>query len=398
MLTRFYAHNFRCLVNFELKLGRVNLLLGKNGTGKTSVFDLLYRIQQFIAGNAKVQALFPSGDLTRWQTNYQSSATSYPIVSSGTNPNPYSGETSTPQSSSAQRFELDLQIPGAKYTYALLIEHHEDGRRARVKSEKLLLDGKNLFTFEDGQAQLFHDDFSTGAEYPFDWTQSGVGVLQPRPDNKRLTRFRVEMKKIIIAGIHPMRMGAESREEESALSRNMENFAAWYRFLSQEHQGAMLALFQEIQMAIPGFSSFSVREAGEAKVLKVLLEQPGGNGRPLAYDFSELSDGQRVLIALYALLYGLKDEGVSLFLDEPDNFVALREIQPWLNALTDSCGDGVEQAVLISHHPEVIDSLALASGKWFSRDDNGPTRVGDQPEPTVEGLKPSEAIARDWES
>jgi predicted ATPase len=37
MLKRIYVDNFRCLVNFELKLDRVNLLLGRNGTGKTTV-------------------------------------------------------------------------------------------------------------------------------------------------------------------------------------------------------------------------------------------------------------------------------------------------------------------------------------------------------------------------
>ena len=104
------------------------------------------------------------------------------------------------------------------------------------------------------------------------------------------------------------------------------------------------------------------------------------------------------MVALYAVLFGLKDEGVSLFLDEPDNFVALREIHPWLTALTDSCGEGIEQAVLISHHPEVLDQLALSSGRWFDRDNNGPTRVSDQPKISVEGLKPSESMARGWSS
>jgi hypothetical protein len=178
----------------------------------------------------------------------------------------------------------------------------------------------------------------------------------------------------------------------------MENFASWFRFLSLEHQGATMAIIPELKKVIPGFSSFSVKEAGEAKVLKVLLEQPDGNGRPLIYDFSELSDGQRVLVVLYALLFGLKDEGVSLFLDEPDNFLALREVQPWLTALTDSCGEGVEQTVLISHHPEIIDHLALSSGLWFYRDSNGPARVTDKPAAQVDGLKPSETIARGWES
>jgi len=392
MLRRIYVNNFRCLVNFELKLDRVNLLLGENGTGKTSVFDVLYRLQQFVAGNAKVLTVFPSADLTRWQTIGEQR---------GTGPQGPTGPTGDPagmQTAGDQRFELNLEFGECNYNYSLVIEHHEDRRRAKIRSEVLLLDGRKLFDFQDGQAQLFHDDFAPGPQYPFDWTQSGIGVLQPRHDNKKLTRFREEMGKIIIATVHPMNMSSESREDERALSRNMENFVSWYRYLSQEHQGAMLELFQELKQVIPGFSSFSLKEAGEAKVLKVMLERPGRDGRPMPYDFGELSDGQRALIALYSLLFGLKDEGVSLFLDEPDNFMALREIQPWLTALNDFTGEWTEQSVLISHHPEVIDYLALAKGRWFHRDDNGPTQVSEEPRAQVEGLRPSEAVARGWSS
>jgi len=392
MVKRIYVDNFRCLVNFELKFERVNLLLGGNGSGKTTVFDVLYRLQQFLAGNAKVLAVFPSKELTRWQTTLD---TDYPtevyVASSGTNQPRW-------QTNAVQRFELDLGLGKDDYKYALVIEHDEDRRRARIKSETLTLEGKPLFDFQEGTAKLYHDDFKPGPQYPFDWTQSGVGVLQPRPDNKKLTRFRKEIEKIIVASPHPMLMSSESRAEESSLSRHMENFVSWYRFLSQEHQGGMLGLFQELKKVITGFTAFSLKEAGEARVLKVLLDPPGGSGRPLVYDFSEISDGQRVLVALYALLFGLKDERISLFLDEPDNFVALREIQPWLTALTDSCGDGVEQAVLISHHPEIIDHLALSHGRWFDRDSNGPSRVTDKPKAQVDGLTPSGSIARGWES
>jgi predicted ATPase len=293
---------------------------------------------------------------------------------------------------------LELQVGEANYQYSLVIEHDKDRRQAAIKNEVLMMDDKCLFNFEDGNAELFHDDFTPGAKYPFDWTQSGLAVLQPRDDNKKLTRFRKEIQKLIVVGIHPMNMDSESRDEANVLSRNMDNFVSWYRFLSQEHQGSMLAIFQELKCVIPGFNSFSLKEAGEAKVLKVLLDRAGENGRLLTYDFRELSDGQRVLVALYTLLFGLKDEGVSLFLDEPDNFVALREIQPWLTALTDSCGEGIEQAVLISHHPEIIDHLALSAGRWFDRDSNGPTRVTDKPKAQVDGLMPSESMARGWES
>ncbi len=159
----------------------------------------------------------------------------------------------------------------------------------------------------------------------------------------------------------------------------------------------MFQLVQELANVIPGFGSFSLKEAGEAKVFKVFIKQPGASVREqIPFNFSELSDGQRCLIALYTILFALKDQGASLFLDEPDNFITLRELQPWLNTLKDLIGEGVEQAVLISHHPEIIDQLAIPAGRWFERDPNAPSRVSDQPKAQVDGLKPSEAMARGW--
>lgn len=64
------------------------------------------------------------------------------------------------------------------------------------------------------------------------------------------------------------------------------------------------------------------------------------------------------MIALYSVLHFVADGSVTLCFDEPDNFLALREIQPWLAeviARTDAQSD--TQVLLISHHPEVIDCL-----------------------------------------
>jgi predicted ATPase len=369
MLKRVYVDNFQCLVNFELKLDRVNLLLGDNGVGKTTVFEVLHRLRQFLSGTVKLNAVCPGKDLTRWQESRR------------------------------QRFEMDLQVDQNLYTYSLELEHDEDRRKVRIKTEQLLLDTKPLFEFEEGTAQLYHDDFTRGPKYPFDWTQSGLASLQARPDNKKLTRFRREISRFVIARPCPMLMLSESKQDDDALSPCMENFVSWYRHVSQEHQGALVTLFGELKNVLPGFDSFSLKEVGEdTRVLKVFFERPGGGRKLLTYDFSELSDGQRMLIALYAIVFGLRDEGLHLFLDEPDNYVALREIQPWLTALTDSCGEGVEQAVLISHHPDIIDYLADSSGRWFERDSGGPARVSDKPKTLVEGLRISESMARGWVS
>ncbi len=48
MLTKLYANNYRCLVNFEVEFDSLTLLLGPNGGGKTSIFDLLYNLRKLI--------------------------------------------------------------------------------------------------------------------------------------------------------------------------------------------------------------------------------------------------------------------------------------------------------------------------------------------------------------
>ena len=39
MFKRLYVDNYKCLVNFDLEFQDLTLLLGRNGTGKTSVLD-----------------------------------------------------------------------------------------------------------------------------------------------------------------------------------------------------------------------------------------------------------------------------------------------------------------------------------------------------------------------
>ncbi|MBU0989810.1 MAG: ATP-binding protein, partial [Proteobacteria bacterium] len=48
MLKRLYANNYRCLVNFEIDLDRLTLLVGPNGGGKSTLFDLLYGVRRLI--------------------------------------------------------------------------------------------------------------------------------------------------------------------------------------------------------------------------------------------------------------------------------------------------------------------------------------------------------------
>jgi predicted ATPase len=159
-------------------------------------------------------------------------------------------------------------------------------------------------------------------------------------------------------------------------------------------------LINELKKILPGFDYFRFEAVGEKhRLLKVYFREESETA--IGYNFGELSEGQRMLIALYSLLYYIahtdQSRQYTLCLDEPENFLALPEIQPWLTELYDSCMEGKTQALLISHHPELINYL-LASpvGYWFERQTNRPTRVRPITPEEGDGLPISEIIARGW--
>lgn len=367
MITEIYINNYKCLVNFTVNLNRTALFLGTNGAGKSTVIELLAKLQRFLAGDERVGEIFHTDTLTKWQTT------------------------------SIQRVELKLSVDNGTYHYQLAVKHDAANRRCRVETESLTLNGKALFEFEHGTARLYRDDFSPGPEYPFDWSQSGLATLQKRPENTFLTFFKEWMSGMIIVRPNPPVIGGESLREETLLSLDASNFASWYRNISQEHQATVFELTTCLRDTIDGFHSFKFSQVGEeAKSLLVGFVQGEHDRVPTYYRFGELSDGQRLLILLYALLHFIRDKRFCLCIDEPENYLALPEIQPWLVALYDACQEQNGQSLIISHHPEVINYLASGSGYWFEREPNAPARIKRIEEIDETGLKISELVVRGW--
>ena len=67
MLERLYVDNFRCFVNFECRFASKQLVLGPNGGGKTTLFDVLALLRDFCAWGIQVDPLLSQTTRTRWQ-------------------------------------------------------------------------------------------------------------------------------------------------------------------------------------------------------------------------------------------------------------------------------------------------------------------------------------------
>ena len=373
MLQRLYADNYKCLVNFELRLQELSLLLGPNGVGKTAVLDVVFALRRLLNGSARITDtdVFSTRTLTRWQ-NVQ-----------------------------LQVFEVEVLLDTDRFIYRLEVGHDRSARRARIQLEKLVhqndLGKGTLFEFENGEVQLYRDDYSSGPQYAYDWWESALARVAPRNDNERLTRFLDFVRKIMVCSLYPPIFSAESRDEDPLLQRDTRNFADWYRHMVQERPDLLPELTGTLQEIMHGYRTIRLEKVGqETRALMVVFDE-GGERYELRFD--ELSDGQRALIALYALIHLTADQGYTLLLDEPDNYVALAEIQPWLRELESACGETVPQAVISSHHPELIDYLGSENSYTLQREKSGIVTVR-KPEanPAEPGLKRSELIARGWDT
>ena len=374
MIERIYIENYKCLANFDLHLEDTTLLLGANGVGKTAVLDVLYGLRKLLAGEAKITdgGAFPPYTLTRWQIHRH------------------------------QQFVLHVRVGEEAFSYWLRVMHDAASGASRVTNEKLAGgDGTVLFDCVDGKVQLYRDDGSEGPTYGADWSESALARVVPHPANTRLTTFLEAVRNTLVCTIQPYGLSSESTREDRLLERYSTNFVDWYRHALQENPGQARAHVEALQPVIEGFNDLHLTKAGldrRALMISVTpkLTADGPSAANYQLRFDELSDGQKALVVLYGLLHlGRGSHGVWMFLDEPDNYVALSEIQPWLLTLVELCEETPSQAVICSHHPELINFLGPNHGQVLRRNASGATTAHPIDQSSLlAGFTLSELVAR----
>lgn len=362
-ITRLYVNNYRCFVNFELRPGRRSLLLGYNGTGKSSVLDVLYGLRGLVVDNIDAKETFPTSTVTKF----------------GGSPE--------------QRFELDIETERGLLRYALRLTHDIEAETAVIASEELTLDGKALYGFADGEVHLDGDgDGSARGPFQFSPQRSYLASFEPKDPLSPIARFKKFFDSHGTLHLDPARMSASTKSEDESLHRGGGNFASFCRHALQAGPERMQRAHATLREIIPGFQHLRIQSAGRAKVLVATFLYPGGSTYDI--DFDALSDGQKTLIVLYVALFVGARHIPLLCLDEPDNFVSIREIQPFLTELSDISDETGLQVILISHSPEVIDYVGPSGAILLERPEGGHTRVGTLP--TGGALRLSELMARGW--
>jgi predicted ATPase len=366
MLKRLYIDNFRCFVNFEYKPERKQLLLGANGSGKSSLLDVIRKLKEFVKGH---EIPFTQADRTRWHDR------------------PF------------QLFEIDAQLGDgtSEFSYRIEISYSSKSGAPFVALERLSMQGSLLFELKDGEMRSFSDGEAQNTFARGEATESSLHFVAFTNPHVRLFLDWLDSVQCIKIDAYESKMDEASDTAVKFPDYELEDLPDWYNYISATAEpGELVALRDSLRETFPGFQSlrFDVDTDGSKK-FRIFFEAPGG--KPLPYSLHELSDGQRCLIALFMILHFLIRKGHTVFIDEPDNFISLREIQPWLLEAEDAVQESNGQLILISHHPEILNQWAKEYGLLFTRDENGHVRTKRFSEVNDTGLEPAETIARGWE-
>lgn len=329
MLQRLYVHNFRCLENFEFKPGDESsmLLIGKNGSGKSTFAKALAVFQRIGRGINRVGDLVKPSDCTQERT-------AVPM-----------------------RFELEVRLGAYHFAYTLALELPDRFKELRVREESLVLDGTVIYTRQQAQVNLRRTGSATSdAEFSIDWHLVALTVIQDPAAASALGTLRDWLSGMVLLAPLPPLMLGEARSETLAPEADGSNFADWLAGLLAQYPAAYGDISRHLQQVMPDLHQFrNVPTGRDAKAL--MVEFRSGEGR-LDLAFDVLSDGEKCFFLCAVLLAANQAYGPLLvFWDEPDCHLAMAEVRHFAMALRRAFRSN-GQVIVTSHSAETIRSFS----------------------------------------
>ncbi len=369
MLTRLSISNFRCLDNFSLEFGGEVLIVGRNGSGKSTVLDAISKLQRLISGRQPLRELFLTNDLTGWTTL----------------------ETMT--------FEIQVQTSGHVYDYTLTIRVPRTSPNTlgalvaspAIQSERLEVDAQEVLVRDSGTQVRLGDaklDFQFPPDFPVISMIQGTGDLN-------FTNFIREVSQWVIVRPNAMFMKSESAEPVRSPDKFLLNAIGWFQYLQQNGKW-VLELRNLLKSIWPEFENIQIENLSKQSNALLLHFDAMEEDPDLNLYFGQLSDGEKMLLALYMIVAHMRvNAGSVVFIDEPDNFLGLSEIQPWLTNVLNSLSNS-SQIVIASHHPEIADAMQDQAILLTRRNHSSGTQVRSITKSKT-GLKLSEQLSLGWE-
>jgi ABC-type cobalamin/Fe3+-siderophores transport system ATPase subunit len=317
VIRRFYVHNFRCLENFELPIAGQSsvLLIGKNGSGKTTVMRALEILQKIARGTNRVSQFVEPKDFGR-------------------------GRTEVPM-----RFEIEVNLDGAgTFAYGIAFTC-QNGKEIRVVDEKLTVNGTVVISREP--IRSLADAMRPGGLAP--------GLLDthlvafPMFADDRIRPFAQWLSRALLLRPIPSLIRGDYEQKTLEPDPQLADLGAWFAGLLDDTPSAYKAIDSYLKEVMPDLKAIRRRES------RNLVVQFSNEQGDVEVPFENLSDGEKCFV-IGAFVLAANEEyehPVFCFWDEPDNYLALSEVQHFVMALRRAFRSR-GQFIATSHNPEAI--------------------------------------------
>lgn len=317
-------NNYRCLDNFELPVGGLQsaLLLGKNGTGKSTVGSALQVLQQIGRGVNRVGKLISEQDM-------------------------WSGRADVPV-----RLELSVTLGGVHYDYGLAFELPPHFRELRVREESLTVAGEVKFTRQIAEMRFPRPDGAAEGTMPVDWHLVGLPLVQARSESDPVHVFQQWLGRMVILQPVPSLISGDSLEESLFPERDLSNLGDWWSGILNHSPAAYAKIDSALRQVMPDL--VDIKNPLVAKDARSLNVQFGKSASRLPLPFHALSDGEKCMVAWAMVMAANEAYGpLFCFWDEIDCHLALSEIGDFTGDLRRAFQAG-GQFIATSHNIEAI--------------------------------------------
>jgi len=287
------------------------LLIGRNGSGKSTVGLALQVLQKIARGTNRVAELVEPKDFAR-------------------------GRADVPM-----RFEIEVELEGTTYGYSLAFEFPKGFGEPRVLEEKIRAGGEAVYTREVGRVYR-----------QIDSKLVALPIIQQESMNDPVLMLRRWLARMLILRPMPSLILGGAKEETMEPNVQVTDLGGWFSGILAYAPSAYVEIDQFLKQVMPDLQD--IKKPVSGKNAGNLVVQFSADQGSASFPFEDLSDGEKCFMICALVLAASRAYGpVFCFWDEPDNFLAPSEVGHVVLALRKAFQSS-GQLIATSHNTEAI--------------------------------------------